>query len=172
MTPNTGPSVRSEPHRDRPVMSEGYGLPAEIDPERALTWQWVTEQIAASRNYWVASTRPDGRPHVMPVWGLWLDDAFLFSTDPRSRKGRNIAARPEIVVHLESGDDVVILDGRAEPASDSALLARYTDAYEVKYAFRPDPTDPNGIVYALRPATALAWREQDFVTTAVRYRFT
>ncbi len=91
------------------------------------------------RNYWVCTTRADGRPHAMPVWGLWLDDAVLFSTDPESVKARNLAARPDVVVHLESGDDVVVVDGRAERLTGSELPADFVDALrgEVRRPRRP-----------------------------------
>lgn len=67
-----------------------------------------------ARNYWVVTTRSDGKPHSVPVWSIWLDETFYFGTDRRSRKGRNLATNPGLVVHLESGDDVVILEGVAE----------------------------------------------------------
>src|SRR5437667_2341575 len=118
-----------EPIARRPRMPAGYG----VDPAATaglLAWDTVRAQLASARNYWVATATPDGRPHVAPVWGLWLDEAFYFSTDPASRKGRNLTASPELVVHLESGDDVVILEGRAEPVTDQSLLARFAEAYE------------------------------------------
>ena len=102
----------------RPDMAPSYGLSSE--PEGMLPWGWAVEQLVASRNYWVCTTRPDGRPHAAPVWGLWADDALYFGTDPASRKGRNLAENPELVVHLESGDDVVILEGRVDITDDPA----------------------------------------------------
>ncbi len=154
---------------ERPGMVVGYGISAT--PEGLLPWSYVTKRMAASRNYWVATTRPDGRPHVMPVWGLWLEGRFYFSTDPASRKARNIAGRPEIVVHLESGDDVVILEGRAEAASDRSLLARFADAYDMKYAVRPEVDTPEPAVWRLDARVALAWQEKDFPRSATRWSF-
>jgi pyridoxine/pyridoxamine 5'-phosphate oxidase len=137
-----------------------------------LPWETVSEQLAASRNYWIISTRPDGKPHAAPVWGLWLDEAFYFSTDPKSRKGKNILASPEIVMHLESGDDVVILEGTVEQVTDADELNRFADAYEAKYRFRPDVNDPDwGAYYKLGTRVAFAWREKDFPTSATRWVF-
>src|SRR6266516_3335808 len=113
----------AEPTAGRPRMPDGYG--SEQSATGLVPWQTVVERVAAARNYWLATTLPNGRPHAAPVWGLWLDGAFYFSTDPSSRKGRNLAAGPELVVHLESGDDVAILEGTAEPVADRALLARF-----------------------------------------------
>ena len=75
---------------DRPALAAGYGLLPESEGKGLLPWNWVTERLERSRNYWIATTRPDGRPHVMPVWGVWMEDALYFGTDPASVKGRNI----------------------------------------------------------------------------------
>ena len=150
--------------RDRPQMPAAYGLAGE--PDGQLEWSSVVAQLTSARNYWVCTTRPDGRPHAMPVWGLWFGDAVVFSTDPASRKGRNLAARPEAVVHLESGDDVVILEGRVEGFGGD--FGASADAYQAKYAFRPEPGPDHG-VYAMRPRIVLAWREVDFPRSATRW---
>ena len=147
-------------------MPEGYGIAS--GDEGTLPWSWVEEQCTAARNYWICTTRPDGRPHAIPVWGLWLADAVVFSTDPESLKARNFLARPDVVVHLESGDDVVIVEGRVQ-AFDRALLEAFLDAYEVKYDLRPNAEQTEGI-YMVRPQRVLAWREQDFPTSATRFQ--
>ena len=65
-----------------------------------VTWQWAVERLEAARNYWLATTKVDGAPHVMPVWGLWLDGAVLFSTSPESIKARNFARDPRAVLAI------------------------------------------------------------------------
>jgi hypothetical protein len=107
----------------------------------------------------------------MPVWGLWLDGAVWFSTDPASWKGRNLEARPEIVVHLESGDEVCILEGTVERVRDQTGLARFDDEYDAKYSVRPSSMGESAGIYSLRPRTALAWTEADFATSATRFAF-
>lgn len=159
------------PAAGRPAMPSGYGIAAgAVDVER-FPWSWAEEQLTLARNYWVATTRTDGRPHAAPVWGLWLDGALYFSTDPTSLKGRNIAARPEIVMHLESGDDTVILEGAVEKVTDAAALATFVDVYEAKYGFRVDTSNANFGVYSLRPRVALTWQERAFPDSATRWRF-
>jgi general stress protein 26 len=157
-------------NRDRPSMPQGYGI-ASSDAGGMLEWSAIETKLTESRNYWIVTTGSDARPHATPVWGLWLDHAFFFSTDPSSMKGRNIARNPAIVVHLESGDDVVILEGAAERVTDPAVLARFADAYDVKYNIRLDTNDPNFGFYTLRLKVAMAWLEADFPTTATRWRF-
>lgn len=157
--------------RSRPGFARGYGV--NLDNEGMLTLDWVRERLERSRSYWVVSTRPDGRPHAGPVWGIWLDDAFCFGTGRLSRKGMNLAANPAVVVHLESGDEVVILEGTVEELTHRATLQRYADAYEAKYAIRPgiDDEQSNDVTYRLRPSVVLAWTEPDFLTTPTRWVF-
>ena len=161
--------IDRNPTSSRPNVPPGYGIPRE--PGDAGTWGAVADKIAASRNYWITSTRPDGRPHAMPVWGVWVDGQLLFGTDRQSRKGRNIAANPAIVVHLESGDDVVVLEGEPREATDADLLALYADAYDAKYAIRPDTSGAETVTYALRPSVAFTWLESDYLNSATRWSF-
>jgi nitroimidazol reductase NimA-like FMN-containing flavoprotein (pyridoxamine 5'-phosphate oxidase superfamily) len=143
----------------------GYGIQDAQAGDGLLPWSFVSERMAAARNYWVHTTRPDGRPHAAPVWGLWHAERFYFGTGPDSRKGRNLAASPHVVVHLESGDEVVIFEGRVELVEDKALLAALDKAYKEKYGF------PLSGGFRLAPETAFAWREHDFPTSATRWQF-
>jgi len=161
----------TEPVAGRPGMPSGYGIAeGAVDLDR-FPWSWAEDRLTAARNYWIASTRDDGRPHAAPVWGLWLDGMMYFSTDPTSQKGRNIAVRHEIVVHLESGDDTVILEGTADRVTDAAALATFVDVYEVKYGFRVDTSNASFGVYRLAPRVALTWREAAFPESATRWVF-
>ena len=146
-------------------MPRGYGIASGEDGQ--LSWSWVERECTKARNYWICTTRPDFRPHAIPVWGLWLEGAVVFSTDPQSLKARNFTARPDAVIHLESGDDVVILEGRIEPM-DRSLLPEFVKRYEKKYSFRPSESETAG-VYSLRPERVLAWREKNFPTSATRF---
>jgi general stress protein 26 len=148
--------------RSRPAFEPGYG----ISPDEAgmLAWSWAEERLEASRNYWIVTAGADGEPAAVPVWGVWADGAVYFGTSPASRKGRHLARDPRVVVHLESGDEVVILYGEAEVVEvDDSVL----DAYEAKYGYRPPSTQ----LYCLRPARALAWLEADYPKTATRFDF-
>ena len=120
-----------------------------------------------SRNYWICTTRRDGRPHASPVWGLWRDGALVFSCSRASVKARNLARDPRVVVHTESGDDVVILEGEAEEiALDDAIAAEY----EAKYGWRVQP-DEGSVWLRLAPASAQTWRERDYPRSAARWVF-
>jgi hypothetical protein len=157
-----------EPQRRRPPF-KGYGVP-ESD-EGLLAWSWAVERLEEARNYWVSTSRPDGRPHAMPVWGIWLEDAFFFGSARDSAKSRNLAANPAIVVHLESGDETVILEGVAEPVLDHALEKRVDAAYGPKYGFSPDSSGETDPWFVVRPKRAYAWIEREYPASATQFDF-
>jgi hypothetical protein len=152
-----------EPTPSRPYLPRGYGMEkASGAPGERLQWGRVSEWLTEARNYWVCTTRPDGRPHAKPVWGVWLEDQFLFSTHPETVTARNLQANPALVVHPESGDQVVIIEGTAIRLDARPLLARFGKAYEAKYDWplgpeELDPSNPDAAYYAVRPRVALSW---------------
>src|SRR5690242_14466887 len=107
----TETTTQRVPTRTRPLLPDGYGVPAA--DKGMVEWSWAVEQLKEARNYWFCTTRPDGRPHSMPAWAVWVDDALYFDGSPETRRGRNLARNPAISVHLESGDHVVVLEGDA-----------------------------------------------------------
>ena len=120
----------AEPVASRPIM-RGYGL-AETD-EGMLPWSWAEERLVSSHDYWCATTWPDGRPHVMPVWGVWLDDQLWFSSAPGSRKARNLGRDPRCVLTTDDAVRPVVLEGRAVLVDDRALTETFTAAANTKY---------------------------------------
>jgi len=147
-------------------------MPADYTPAGAkmkfLPWSFAETRLKKSHNYWICSTRPDGRPHSAPVWGVWLDGAFYFSTDPASHKAKNLAANPPVSVHVESGDEPVILEGRIELVPvDKKIDAAYHSKYKIHLLGAPMPME----IFRLRPKTVLAWREKDFSTSATKWKF-
>ena len=143
-----------------------------------LPWEWAAQRLARARHYWIATTRPNGRPHCRVVWGIWLDGAFYFSTG--SLAAENLAENPEITVHLESGSEAVIVEGSAEEvAGDAPLLRRVADAYNAKYGWEVDPESPPGPFYRVSPRMAFGWVSDPsgldggsaFHGTATRWKF-
>ena len=142
----------------RPRFSPSYGI--SDSEEGLLAWEWALERLATSRNYWISTTRADGRPHAMPVWGVVYEGALWFGTG--GVKAQNLERDPRLVAHTESGDEVVILEGTAEQREiDEALR----DAYEAKYDLRPEASR----FWIVRPSLAYAWRESDYPTSATRF---
>jgi general stress protein 26 len=161
----------STPEADRPAFHESYGIWAADEGAGLLAWEWAAERLEGAHNYWLATATAEGRPHAAPIWGLWLDERFYFSTARASRKGRNLAANPQAVVHLESGDEVVIVEGEVKEVTGRNSLDRLALAYGEKYTLEITFTDPGSVVYALAPTRAFAWRESDYPESATRFSF-
>jgi nitroimidazol reductase NimA-like FMN-containing flavoprotein (pyridoxamine 5'-phosphate oxidase superfamily) len=160
---------KTQPSASRPHMP-GYGIKAPAEGSGLLLWKWAEERLGKVHNFWVATTRPDGRPHVMPVWGVWMEDALYFSTGARSRKARNLKANPSCVVCGEHARGQIIIEGTAKRLSDSKLWKRFAKVYEKKYNFdmsgyRAEP------FYVVRPRTAFGLWEKDFLGSATRWQF-
>jgi hypothetical protein len=157
----------AQPKYSRPYMP-GYGILPETEGAGLLPWSFVEERMIAARNYWISSTRPDGSPHASPVWGLWHQGSFCFSTGDQSVKGKNLSTNPFVSVHLESGDEVVILEGKIKEVLDKDVLHALDKAYDKKYGL--DMQGP-GLIFVLAVTKALAWLEKDFPQSATRWIF-
>jgi general stress protein 26 len=157
----------SEPRASRPHLPE-YGILDADQGRGLLSWSWAQERLERTWNYWVATTRPDGRPHAMAVWGVWLDQAFYFSTGRLTRKARNLAQNPSCVICTESAAEAVIVEGIAEAISDPAFLTQLASVYQAKYQ-ESYPNDSN--VYAVRPKVVFGFVENaaEFAGSATRW---
>ena len=159
--------------RIRPNMPS-YGIMPDVT-DGMLSWGWVDERMEKSPNYWIATTRPDGRPHVVPVWGVWLENTLYFGSGRNSVKARNIANNHHTVVHLESGDETVIIEGILVESIESQDLKYTIDkAYAKKYPpFDPSEEEDTGdsIRYRLIPHKVMAWLEKDYPNTATYWVF-
>lgn len=153
--------------RSRPSTETSYGIPE--NQEGMLTWDFVTEAMSDDQFYWVTTIRPDGKPHVRPTWGVWVDGTFYCGGGERTRWVKNLSATPDIVVHREDAEEVVIIEGHAEriddETGDETLLERIDSAYEQKYDVRHGTP-----FYAARPDVIFAW--SDFPADATRWEFT
>jgi Pyridoxamine 5'-phosphate oxidase len=160
-----------DPTASRPHLP-GYGiLPADAGGG-LLPWSWAVERLERAHNYWVATARPDGAPHLAAVWGVWADDGLAFSTGGRTRKARNLAADPRCVVAPEGAEEQLVVEGVAEPVTDRGRLAALLATYQPKYGSGfPDP-DANP-VFVVRPrlVVALIEREGEFAGRATRWTF-
>ncbi len=133
-----------------------------------VSWPEVAARLAAARNYWLCTTTPSGAPHAAPVWGVVTGGTLYLYSERRTVKARNLAADPRAVVHLESGEDVVIVQGTAEdlgtpaqvPEVVAALSAKYTGEGDRQYLPGVDPYFD--VVYAVRPQAAMMWRLADY----------
>jgi Pyridoxamine 5'-phosphate oxidase len=145
------------PKASRPYMP-GYGILEAKSGGGLLPWDWAVERLSKSRNYWVATTCPDGRPHCVPVWGVWLDGAFYFSSGAKSRKARNLAANPNCVICPEDGMQAVSLEGVAVKVTDRKSIRRFVDAYNPKYQWdlKAETVLEMGPIFVVRPRKVIA----------------
>jgi hypothetical protein len=152
-----------------PHVPSMYGLKPR---KHYLPFSHAEQRLTKSKNYWICTSRPDGRPHSIPVWGFWIDGAVYFGTARSSRKARNLANNAAVSIHLDSGDDVVILEGTAAEVdlTHKPTFKKLDAASRAKYKM-PLMVTPEGVIYSVRPRTVLAWTEKDFPHNATRWQF-
>src|SRR5512143_414032 len=97
----------NQPKVMRPEFPPGY-----VDhPISEVPWEYVVGQLTEARNYWLCSTRPDGRPHVVPRWCVYLDGKIYYDGSSETRHALNIKLNPNVAIHLEDGSKAIILEG-------------------------------------------------------------
>jgi general stress protein 26 len=157
----------TEPVVDKPEIPREYG-----NPTQRLDWADVERKLESASVYWIASTRPDGRPHVIPRDGAWLDGGLYYGGSPETVHHRNITHNPSVVVHIGDGQEAIIVEGEVEIEKPTEAMARrLSDASFAKYPQygRLAPSMYLGGVSVLRPRRVLAWTS--FTENATRFRF-
>ena len=127
-----------------------------------IPWSKIDHFLQAFRSIWVSTTRPDGRPHAVPVWYVWQGHSVYFISGRQLQKSKNIADQPWIIVHAGDGDDVIILEGAADIVTDRAELEKVDAAYRAKYV---DPGsgaqatifEPDADLYRVDVKHVMAW---------------
>ena len=153
----------SRPVVDRPVLPDGYGLPTST--KGTLPWSAIEERLVAAHHYWMATTRPDGSPHLVPRWGVWHDGRFFYDGSPQTRHARNLEANPACSMSLESGTEVVIIEGESLATSapsdglGAELAAAFAKYHDLGYKPGADSWagEDGGGLRVLTPQRALAW---------------
>lgn len=143
----------------RPSLPKGYA----DHPISSLSWDYVTQRLTIAKNYWFCSVRPDGRPHTVPRWGVFVDGNLYYDGSPETRHAQNILRNPRVSVHLESGDEALIAEGICKVADkpNQVFAERLSDAFCNKYkefGYAPSPEQWNeGGLFVFIPASVLAW---------------
>jgi hypothetical protein len=152
----------------------GYGILAADAGAGLMSWAEAARRLTVSHDYWCATVRPDGRPHVMPVWGVWLDEQVWFSSSRQSRKARNLEMDPGCTLTTDDALNPVVVDGVAARVTDPERIAAFVGAVNAKYDadITVDFQDPavNG-TYAVRPVSVIAMTHDDFPGSPTRWRF-
>jgi hypothetical protein len=143
----------------RPQFPPGY----VEHPISEVSWEYVAAQLTGARHYWLCSVRPDGRPHCVPRWAVYVDGKIYYDGSPETRHARNIKENPNVSLHLESGRQAIILEGTSQPAGkpSAELAGKLSAAYKAKYSadgYAPEPDQWNGGgLYVFTPRQCLAW---------------
>lgn len=168
--------------RDLPHLPEGYlpepgGDHAGAEPG-FIEWSVVDRRLTDELHYWLATTRPDGRPHVVPRWGAWIDGRLYYDGSPETVHARNLAHNPACVLHIGDGKEAIMLEGRSRRSEPLDIEAGQPVAAEIgrKYGplgYAPPPDawsgpDAGGLC-VFTPAKALAWF--DFPNDLTRFHF-
>jgi len=159
----------------RPDMPDGYGVSASGP---MLEWATVEARLVESIHYWLSTTRPDGRPHVVPRWGVWIEERFFYDGSPATRHARNLVSNSNCAMHLEDGDAATILEGisTVPPPVTGELGTRMSSEFKRKYeklGYAPEPDawsdEAAGGLHVFAPNSAIAWSE--FPADVTRFTF-
>ena len=168
----------------RPVAEKLPTNPDTRDHPGPTPWAQARRRPAEARWYWLATVRPDGRPHVVPLLAVWLDDALHFVANETTRKARNLSHDPHCVVAVAAEDAHLVVEGLAARVRDQAKLERLAAAYASKYGWHvtvrggafdaaygaPTAGPPPYEVYQVTPTTAFGFgTDESFSPT--RWRF-
>ena len=144
-----------------------------------LPWSWAAERLGANRNFWVVTVSAEGRPHALPVWGVWDDGEgrFAFSCSPRARKARNLAGNPHAVVMTDDTVECLSIEGQAHSVTDEERQRLWIERYLAKY--QPMAPDLSAefirqhllLEFVPERAFAIIEREDEFATRATRWVF-
>jgi Pyridoxamine 5'-phosphate oxidase len=132
--------AKKEPVDERNL--DGSGAPP-IPWDRAR--ERFEEDAGISPTHWLATVRPDGRPHVMPVWTLWVDGAFYFVAGATTRMRKNFVQHAHCVIAVESSGLDLVVEGEATKVSDDTRLQRIASAYAAQGWH---PVVQSGLFYA------------------------
>lgn len=106
-------------------------------------------RVALETNLWLATTRPDGRPHLVPIWFVMVDGAWFVCVNPNSVKARNLQADPRCTWSLERGDDALVIEGQARPVEPSAAVKA---AFRAKFDWDIETDQEYSLVFELTPS--------------------
>ena len=90
----------------------------------------AADRVEEARNVWMATVRPDGRPHLVPVWYVVDAGRWYICTGPDSVKARNLTHNPQIALALEDGTNPVIVEGEARACRPSPTVV---DKFKARY---------------------------------------
>jgi hypothetical protein len=157
---------------------------SSVDAE-PTAWSVGRTELRDAEVYWLATVRPDGRPHVTPLLGVWLHGALYFCTGPDERKARNLSnnSRCSLTTGRNTLEGIdIVAEGVATKVTDEDGLRDVADTYESKYGARltsPEGTwfglgdsirNGDALVYRVAPSVAFGFAKGDQFSQT-RWRF-
>jgi F420H(2)-dependent biliverdin reductase len=124
--------------------------------ELPIPSQDAREKLSRAANIWLASVRPDGRPHLTPVWFVYDGLQLYVSIDPNSVKSRNLASNPNVSLALEDGSHPLICEGQAV-LIPQPYTAEIVDLFQKKYDWDIREDGQYGQLVKITPVKWLAW---------------
>jgi F420H(2)-dependent biliverdin reductase len=132
---------RSYPY-GQPVIYINLMRPTLYSPKDVTKWQYnschmgmaenpTPERVQQAQNIWLATVRPDGRPHLVAIWFVTAGGHWYICTAPGSVKARNMRANPWVTLALEDGNDPYVVEGQAHPVEpDAGVVAQFKAKYD------------------------------------------
>jgi hypothetical protein len=171
--------------RGEAMSREGKGTQADSEAGRSqpLAWSEVEQRLTRGGWFWLATVRPDGGPHLMPVFAAWAGRSFFIASKDRARKSRNLEANSRCVISSDTGDLHVIVEGIARHVRDEAGLERAVEAFQAVYGWptriqgsqldadygAPTSGGPPFEVYEVTPVKAFGFPTDGETTTPTRW---
>jgi hypothetical protein len=166
---------------------EGKGTAAagEAGNSRPVRWEDFEERLTQGGWFWLATVRPNGAPHVMPLFAVWSESALYIASKETAKKSRNLAADGRCVITTDAGDMHLIVEGEARRMRDEATLRRASNAFETTYGWptvvkadkldaeygAPTSGGPPYDVYEITPTKAFGLPTDGESFTPTRWRF-
>ncbi|WP_052745994.1 pyridoxamine 5'-phosphate oxidase family protein [Allosalinactinospora lopnorensis] len=105
------------------------------------TWERALSELRRAQTYWLATVRPDGRPHAVPVLAVVVDGVVHFCANEQSRKARNLELDSHCVITASGETLDLVVEGEAAAVSDEAEIRRVAEEYAAKYGWQPEARD-------------------------------
>jgi len=143
---------------------------AETRRRKPLPWKWALTRLRRAHTYWIVTVRPDGRPHAVPIWGVWVDGRFLFGADADSVKIRNLKADSRCKICLEEKGEALTLEGNASQLESTLIFRKMARAYKTKYGWSVGSSAAP--FYQIIPNRVIGYIESSTPDRTTRWDFT
>jgi hypothetical protein len=124
-----------------PRKGRGTGGDNSAGKTKAFEWGDVEERLTKGGWYWLSSVRPDGRPHVMPIFAVWSAPSIFIASKRTARKSRNLVENGHCVISSDKDDLHLVIEGEARDVREAATLQKASDAFHAIYDW---PTEVDG----------------------------